>query len=388
MAGRSGLPSCRHPIRTTMSAGSWRRLLAESRRSSRPTTGREPVAATAIRPPADLPALRRGAGAGRLPHEKIGSRPVLHYRLPQAHVSEPGWSIVPTGTAGWRSSAWPATATGCRRWARLGSPSAEPTRPGRSSWARSRSTADARYGVPAVSRASSSGRHEPQLVPAFRQSAEAAGAAGTALGERRQDRALPDPEAGADQRPRIRAGAAVPARSAVASCGARRSAAKALAIAARSGAARSDEQAARQPAACQAHAAEHPATASRNSSHSPPAPTIDGPRPASRRGGRRRRAGFVARPDAVPPASGTAAGRIGPRAEGKPRQTGWKRRSRTGGTALNSGWPEIGSVTVPRGRRSWPRLAVRPFQCNGANAGRGARRRSPARPARRCRPRW
>jgi hypothetical protein len=29
----------------------------------------------------------------RLPREKIGARPVLHYRLPQAHVGEPGWSI-------------------------------------------------------------------------------------------------------------------------------------------------------------------------------------------------------------------------------------------------------------------------------------------------------
>lgn len=31
----------------------------------------------------------------RLPREKIGARPVLHYRLPQAHVGEPGWSIAP-----------------------------------------------------------------------------------------------------------------------------------------------------------------------------------------------------------------------------------------------------------------------------------------------------
>lgn len=30
-----------------------------------------------------------------LPHEKIGPRPVLHYRLPQAHVSDPAWSIMP-----------------------------------------------------------------------------------------------------------------------------------------------------------------------------------------------------------------------------------------------------------------------------------------------------
>ncbi len=31
----------------------------------------------------------------RLPREKIGARPALHYRLPQAHVGEPGWSIMP-----------------------------------------------------------------------------------------------------------------------------------------------------------------------------------------------------------------------------------------------------------------------------------------------------
>jgi hypothetical protein len=30
-----------------------------------------------------------------LPHEKIGSRPVFHYRLPQAHVSDATWSIMP-----------------------------------------------------------------------------------------------------------------------------------------------------------------------------------------------------------------------------------------------------------------------------------------------------
>jgi hypothetical protein len=29
----------------------------------------------------------------RLPHAKIGRRPVLHYRLPQAFVGDPGWSI-------------------------------------------------------------------------------------------------------------------------------------------------------------------------------------------------------------------------------------------------------------------------------------------------------
>jgi hypothetical protein len=31
----------------------------------------------------------------KLPYEKIGGRPVLHYRLPQAHVATPGWSIAP-----------------------------------------------------------------------------------------------------------------------------------------------------------------------------------------------------------------------------------------------------------------------------------------------------
>jgi hypothetical protein len=31
----------------------------------------------------------------KLPYEKIGSRPALHYRLPRAHVGEPGWSIAP-----------------------------------------------------------------------------------------------------------------------------------------------------------------------------------------------------------------------------------------------------------------------------------------------------
>jgi hypothetical protein len=30
-----------------------------------------------------------------LPHEKIGSRPVFHYRLPQACLSNPAWSIMP-----------------------------------------------------------------------------------------------------------------------------------------------------------------------------------------------------------------------------------------------------------------------------------------------------
>jgi hypothetical protein len=30
-----------------------------------------------------------------LPHEKIGPRPVFHYRLPQADLSDPAWSIMP-----------------------------------------------------------------------------------------------------------------------------------------------------------------------------------------------------------------------------------------------------------------------------------------------------
>jgi len=30
-----------------------------------------------------------------LPHEKIGARPAFHYRLPQVHLSDPGWSIMP-----------------------------------------------------------------------------------------------------------------------------------------------------------------------------------------------------------------------------------------------------------------------------------------------------
>jgi hypothetical protein len=30
-----------------------------------------------------------------LPHEKIGPRPVFHYRLPQAHLSDPNWDIMP-----------------------------------------------------------------------------------------------------------------------------------------------------------------------------------------------------------------------------------------------------------------------------------------------------
>ncbi|QRM33939.1 amidoligase family protein [Microvirga sp. VF16] len=30
-----------------------------------------------------------------LPHEKIGPRPVFHYRLPQAYLSDPAWSVMP-----------------------------------------------------------------------------------------------------------------------------------------------------------------------------------------------------------------------------------------------------------------------------------------------------
>lgn len=37
-----------------------------------------------------------------LPHEKIGPRPVFHYRLPQAHLSDPTWSIMPDWE-GWLS---------------------------------------------------------------------------------------------------------------------------------------------------------------------------------------------------------------------------------------------------------------------------------------------
>jgi hypothetical protein len=30
-----------------------------------------------------------------LPHEKISLRPVFHYRLPLAHLSDPAWSVMP-----------------------------------------------------------------------------------------------------------------------------------------------------------------------------------------------------------------------------------------------------------------------------------------------------
>jgi Putative amidoligase enzyme len=45
-----------------------------------------------------LPILLHLDGArvrAKLPHAKIGGRPVLHYRLPRAHVGEPGWGIAP-----------------------------------------------------------------------------------------------------------------------------------------------------------------------------------------------------------------------------------------------------------------------------------------------------
>ena len=45
-----------------------------------------------------LPVLLHLDGArvwARLPREKVGARPVLHYRLPRAHVGEPGWGIGP-----------------------------------------------------------------------------------------------------------------------------------------------------------------------------------------------------------------------------------------------------------------------------------------------------
>ena len=35
-----------------------------------------------------------------LPREKIGRRPVFHYRLPQAHVGERGWGVL-TDWQGW-----------------------------------------------------------------------------------------------------------------------------------------------------------------------------------------------------------------------------------------------------------------------------------------------
>lgn len=39
--------------------------------------------------------LDEGRVRRALPHEKIGPRPAFHYRLPQAHLSDPGWSLMP-----------------------------------------------------------------------------------------------------------------------------------------------------------------------------------------------------------------------------------------------------------------------------------------------------
>ncbi|MBB3268491.1 hypothetical protein FHW79_006166 [Azospirillum sp. OGB3] len=55
-----------------------------------------------------------------LPHEKIGSRAVFHYRLPQAHVSDPAWSIA----GAWNGWAGVETLAGdrddlLRRWRSL-----------------------------------------------------------------------------------------------------------------------------------------------------------------------------------------------------------------------------------------------------------------------------
>jgi hypothetical protein len=46
--------------------------------------------------------LDEGRVRAALPHEKIGPRPAMHYRLPLAHVGEPGWSLVPDWER-WRS---------------------------------------------------------------------------------------------------------------------------------------------------------------------------------------------------------------------------------------------------------------------------------------------
>ncbi|HYE00143.1 MAG TPA: amidoligase family protein [Alphaproteobacteria bacterium] len=43
--------------------------------------------------------LDEGRVRARLPHEKIGGRPVFHYRQPRARVGEPGWSIAPAWNA-------------------------------------------------------------------------------------------------------------------------------------------------------------------------------------------------------------------------------------------------------------------------------------------------
>jgi hypothetical protein len=39
--------------------------------------------------------LDSGRVRSLLPREKIGPRLAFHYRLPQAHLSVPGWSIMP-----------------------------------------------------------------------------------------------------------------------------------------------------------------------------------------------------------------------------------------------------------------------------------------------------
>jgi hypothetical protein len=39
--------------------------------------------------------LDEGRVRAALPDEKIGARPVFHYRLPQAHLSDPTWGIMP-----------------------------------------------------------------------------------------------------------------------------------------------------------------------------------------------------------------------------------------------------------------------------------------------------
>jgi hypothetical protein len=44
--------------------------------------------------------LREEQVRSALPKEKIGRRPAFHYRLPHAHLSEPGWSILPDWS-GW-----------------------------------------------------------------------------------------------------------------------------------------------------------------------------------------------------------------------------------------------------------------------------------------------
>ena len=47
-----------------------------------------------------------------LPNEKINGRPTFHYRLPDARLSDPGWSIAPDWNRWVASSASPPTASG------------------------------------------------------------------------------------------------------------------------------------------------------------------------------------------------------------------------------------------------------------------------------------